>query len=185
MENVNTFLENGNFNKNNSLVNILEDETDTITEEINFLNHSYYISQGDLVKNIKKLEGVTILSLNIQSLSAKFNELCLLLKSLEHRVDIICLQETWCMKMSQYNLFKLSNYELVGACCKSSKHGGLATYIHTDFNYEVINVGTHSNLWESQFIEVNRTNKKSKKNFDWKFLQATQNFNKKGQPILE
>ena len=80
------------------------------------------------------------------------------LKSIDFKIDIICLQETWCMESSQYFLFQFEHYNYTATCCKASKHGGLITYTHEDFNVNKIKVGEHSDIWESLFIEVSRNN---------------------------
>ena len=54
------------------------------------------------------------------------------------------------------NCFSLPNYTLISANRRLTAHGGLITYVHNDFAYKEINVGTtnESNLFESLFIEL-------------------------------
>ena len=67
------------------------------------------------------------------------------------------------MESSQYFLFQFEHYNYTATCCKASKHGGLITYTHEDFNVNKIKVGEHSDIWESLFIEVSRKNNDEKK----------------------
>ena len=60
----------------------------------NMVNQSYYCTEKDLLNAIKSSNGLSILTSNCQSLSSKFDELCVFLNTLEHKLDIITLQET-------------------------------------------------------------------------------------------
>ena len=88
----NRFLDNRNFDANKSLVEVLgNDEEDNFP---NLVNHSYYCTEKDLLNAINFSNGLSNLTLISQSLSAKSNELCIFLNTLEHKLDIITLQET-------------------------------------------------------------------------------------------
>ena len=103
-------MDNGNFDASNSLVEVLgNDEEDNFP---NLINHSYYCTEKDLLNAIKSSNGLSILTLNCQSLSAKFDELCIFLNTLEHKLDIITLQETWCCEIDQYKLHEIKDYNL-------------------------------------------------------------------------
>ncbi len=160
-------MDNGNFDSSNSLVHLLDNDSKyTSTEEINYtdlIKHSYYCTNHEFLNMINVTNGVSILTLNCQSLSAKFDQLCLFLNSVDYKIDIICLQETWCKLSNQAQLFQIDNYNSIAVGCKASNHGGLITYIHEDFNYEQINVGEHSDIWESLFIEIHNNNTTKKK----------------------
>ena len=146
-------MDNGNFDASNSLVEVLgNDEEDNFP---NLINHSYYCTEKDLLNAIKSSNGLSILTLNCQSLSAKFDELCIFLNTLEHKLDIITLQETWCCEIDQYKLYEIKDYNYIATCAKSSKHGGLITYIHKDYKFKLnSDFDDHSNLWESHFLEI-------------------------------
>ena len=77
-----------------------------------------------LYHNIKKLESFLrlhnddfcILSMNIQSIRAKFPELQVILQGLRNKslyFDCLCLQETWLNSESNYYLFNLDGYRLI------------------------------------------------------------------------
>ena len=160
---VNNFLDNTNFDSRNSLIHLLDDNDDEGDEYTpNIINHSLYCSNTELLNNINTIHGITILTLNCQSLSAKFDILCIFLKSMQCKIDVICLQETWCDNIDQYKTYKIDNYNYVASCCTASRHGGLITYIHDDLIYKSKEYGTHSDIWESHFIEIsNNISKKS------------------------
>ena len=57
-----------------------------------------YIDESDYITELKGINNQTLMSLNIQSLPSKFNELEELVRSLasnQCEPDFICLQETW------------------------------------------------------------------------------------------
>jgi endonuclease/exonuclease/phosphatase (EEP) superfamily protein YafD len=90
---------------------------------------------------------VSILSLNIQSLSAKFKEFKELIELLESKncsPDIILLQEIW--QISNDKLFCLPNYHpLIYKCRSNAKGGGVGIYIR---NIHKFKVNTCSIFWE-------------------------------------
>ncbi len=58
-------------------------------------------------------------------------------------------------------MFEIEQYNMVGQSSKATKHGGLLTYIHKDLTYTIKEFGTHSTIWESQFIEIAHNNEKN------------------------
>jgi hypothetical protein len=74
------------------------------------------------------------MSLNIQSLPAKFNELEELIQSFisnNCEPDFICLQETWRIwRIVDSSLYALDNYELeIKSRSKNTQGGGAGIYI--------------------------------------------------------
>ena len=80
----------------------------------------------------------SILSLNVQSINAKFDELKITIEQINqvHTISVICIQESWLENESNNNLYQLDNYNLISKSKYSSEHGGLLIYVHTDFEYE-------------------------------------------------
>ena len=149
----NGFLDNGNFVAGNSLVEVLGNDVEDNFP--NLVNHSYYCTEKDLLNAIKFSNGLSIFTLNCQSLSAKFVKLCIFLNTLEYTLDIITLQETWCCEMDQYKLYKIKDYNYIATCAKSSNHSGLITYIYKDYKFKLnSDFDDHSNSWESHFLEI-------------------------------
>ena len=105
-----------------------------------------------------------MLSLNCQSISAKFDKFKLFLDDVNNQnpISIICIQEAWGHEDIHMDYFSLHNYTLVNANRRLTTHGGLIIYIHNDFEFKELNGElpiTHtSNMFESLFVEVWRKN---------------------------
>ena len=51
--------------------------------------------------------------------------------------------------------FDIPNYNCVIKGFSASTHGGLATYIRSDINFDIVDMPEHSgNVWESLYIQV-------------------------------
>ena len=82
-----------------------------------------------------------MLSLNCQSISAKFDKLKLYLDDAnsQNLISIICIQETWGHEGIDMNYFLLSNYRLIHANRRLTIHVGLIMCIHNDFEFKELN----------------------------------------------
>ena len=98
----------------------------------------------------------SILSLNSQSINAKFDEFQIAINEInnKHEVSIICIQESWLSSDSDTSLFDIPNYQLVAKGKDCSNHGGLLTYAHKDFYWENIAINDETTVWENLFIKV-------------------------------
>jgi len=141
----------------NNLNEILRNFTDS-DFELKTYDESPYIdidSVGQmLVSQSKKF---SVLSINIQSLNAKYDKLTTLITYLEQydfTFSAICIQETWFKENQDTNLFQIPGYKLIhqGRIC--SEHGGLIIYLKNEFNYCFRNIYKQSDLWEGLFIDV-------------------------------
>ena len=102
-----------------------------------------------------------ILRLNIQSVHAKFNNLFPVIDNLASQglyCGAICLQETWTSSDSDLSLWQLPGYQLIHQGSKCIKHGGLIIYLNENYNDEIRNLYTDSNIWEGLFIDINGGN---------------------------
>ena len=82
-------------------------------------------------------KNLNILSLNAQSINAKFDNLQILIKALEEqdiKLHAICIQESWLNKDSNLDLFQLDGYRCFAQGKRCSPHGGLITYVDTNLN---------------------------------------------------
>ena len=110
-----------------------------------------------------------MLSLNCQSINAKFAKWKTFLASINEytEISIICLQETWGHEDVDMSFYNLPNYSMVYENRRLSAHGGLLIYIHNDFSYTKLNLENRitetSNVFESLVIEVWRKSCKYKK----------------------
>ena len=94
--------------------------------------------------------------MNCQSLSAKFDDIKLLLNvptQHEQPIRVVCLQETWIEDagLLDLSLFKIHDYNLVTQDRYVSAYGGLALYIHKNWSYTVKPCENNSLYWEEMF----------------------------------
>jgi exonuclease III len=109
--------------------------------------------------NIKKCP--LLLSINIQSIQSKFNNLLLLIKELQTAnclIDIIALQETWNVPfVDQLTLPGFHLLILVNR--KNQCGGGVGFYINSRFKYNICNnFPSHPKTFKNMVIEVHYPN---------------------------
>lgn len=145
--------------QNNYLCDVLnEANADENSNEISILKHSPYLNNNEFISFCEqKRNDFKILSLNIQSLNAKFDELQIFLNQLVMKkceINLICLQETWISDKSVVSLFQIEGYELVSQETICTSHGGLAFYINTKHKYKLLPIYNRSDIWEGFFVEI-------------------------------
>ena len=145
----------GGYDKNN-LLNILKD-IDNYDELVSTASESPYVEPSNVPAYLESFKNqFIVLDINIQSLNAKFENLCIFLVSLaKHGIyfSAICIQETCPNNISNKN-FEIPNYTpyfLPAAC---SSHSGLVVYVKNTFQVRDLNLYTKSQLWEGQFLEI-------------------------------
>ena len=102
------------------------------------------------------------LSLNTQSLLSKHESIKTFLHSLSElgtTVDILALQETWCIHYTE--LIQIPGYTFTHQHRTSNRGGGVGFYIREDISYKIIpELSTFTdNLFESLTIEAKISNK--------------------------
>ncbi len=109
----------------------------------NILADSKYYDVEEMITFVKSLhtenQQFKILHLNIQSLSAKFEKLKLLLSHLEEQdivLDVVLLCETF-LHEGNMHLFKLPGYNLICNNRTHMKGGGAAIYVRSNIAYSV------------------------------------------------
>ena len=92
---------------------------DIDTNEITQMPPSLYFEIDEL-KTLRNTTGankqLSILSMNIQSIHAKFQELEVFIETLQNedfKFNIICLQECWLPEQAEYNCIQLPGYDCV------------------------------------------------------------------------
>ena len=146
-------------NEENSLSHLINAMSPDSENESTLIEHSSYYGDAEFEHALQQYNSkISILSINCQSLNAKFDKLKLFLDDVntKNQISVICVQETWNHEGTDTNCFSLPNYTLITANRRLTAHGGLITYVHNDFAYKEINIGTtnESNLFESLFIEL-------------------------------
>ena len=85
---------------------------------IPLIKHSPYVNTDELISFcLEKAKKFTILSLNVQSLNAKFDQIQILLSELKSKhvqFSAICLQETRLTDNSDLTLFQIPTHENMG-----------------------------------------------------------------------
>ena len=133
-----------------------DDDVDDENFEIPNIGHSAYIDTNELSRYLEDhKKEFTILSLNIQSINAKFNSLYALLADKGLYFSAICLQESWLAVNSDVSLLEIPNYKMFHqGRSRCSNRGGLLTYIHCNFSVVVRKHFRRSLIWEGQLIDI-------------------------------
>ena len=95
-QSTNLFLDNNNLTSQNSLSHLL-DFNDDFTDLTYCIQPSKYYSDGDFMSKLNK-NSCAIMSLNCQSLHAKFSQIKLDADTFAENntlIQVLCLQETW------------------------------------------------------------------------------------------
>ena len=100
-----------------------------------------YIDEKKFVSSLSSPNDLTIISVNIQSLSAKFSELSQFINNLNsHNAapDVICLQELW--NFPSDASFKLNGYHPLVYTLRHNnvQGGGVGIYIKTKFSFNLM-----------------------------------------------
>ena len=157
----NPFIFNEGLTEENSFTHLIKSISPDTENEIELIEHSNYYTDDEFVNNIQITESkIKMLSLNCQSINAKFAKLKTFLAAINEYTDIsiICLQETWGHEDVDMSFYNLPNYSMVYENRRLSAHGGLLIYIRNDFSYTKLNLDNRitetSNVFESLVIEV-------------------------------
>ena len=110
------------------------------------------------------------MSLNCQSLNARFPDIKLLLDSFEEAtkpVQVLYLQETWIENSDLIDMAQshIENYYLVTKNRYASAHGGLAFCIHKNWNFKINSDTIESLHWEEMFVKLTNPANPSKTKF--------------------
>ena len=162
--NTHTFINNTTFSSENSLTHLLDtDEPEDEVASIKLSEYTYINTLSESLRNAKS--SLSILSLNSQSLNAKFDDFQIAIEQLNrnNRISAICIQKTWLSSESPTSLFDLPNYQLISRSKYCPNHGGLITYIHNDFNWEPVSIEDQTTGWENLFIKISNNSQNSKK----------------------
>jgi endonuclease/exonuclease/phosphatase family metal-dependent hydrolase/ABC-type dipeptide/oligopeptide/nickel transport system ATPase component len=126
--------------------------------EIQILTPSPYYENNSFLEILKsRHDKLKILSLNCQSLNAKYNMLKFYIENYISQgtpLDIICLQETWLADNSDLSLLHLPGYNLISKGKSCSAHGGVAIYLLEHYNYSILNAPEVPEVSDSLFLEI-------------------------------
>ena len=147
------------------MVDLLEGELDSDAENgvPDLMQRSIYYNNEEFTELLKtKDDVIKVLSLNVQSLNAKIDQLRIFLQMLQGScdLDIICLQETWLSESSDISHLQLDGYTLISKGKLCSAHGGVAIFLNCKYSYDVLSVQSNSNCWDGIFLEIELENRK-------------------------
>ena len=93
----NTFIDDDGLSESTSVTHLLNCSDHSELDDIDVINNSPYFTECDFQKLITCKGTLSIMSLNCQSINAKFDDLQLFINRSNERghLSIICLQETW------------------------------------------------------------------------------------------
>ena len=148
---INAFVDNVHLNISNSFTHILDAENN---DELNSIRCSpYSISSDDLVIQSRENceNGLSIVSMNCQSLHAKFDYIRLLIDKFANNncaLQVLCLQESWFSSETDLSPYIIPGYHMISTGHYASNHGGLVMYLNKKWEYKLIAEGTdlHNNL---------------------------------------
>ena len=147
---INNFVDNMDLNISNSFTHMLDTEN---SDELNVIRCSPYITDDLLLQFMENRKyGLNILSLNCQSLHAKFDYIRLLIDKFMQKdcpLQAICLQETWFSSETDLSLYSIPGYHMISTGHYASNHGGLVIYLNKKWEYKLIADVTESKLWEN------------------------------------
>ena len=137
---------------------------DEYPNEFPCITLSEYVDVKTFGKQLSQVKSkLSILSLNIQTINTKFDELKITLDDINqhHQISVICLQKTYLDENDSTLSFELNDYQLISKGRYCSNAGRLIIYIHNDFNFEHVDISSEISdndetkpSWESLFIEI-------------------------------
>ena len=157
----NQFMDDMHLNMPNSITYLLDIESN---EKLNIIRHSPYSSDDELIESrMNFTTSMNILSMNCQSLHAKFDYVRLLIDKFKDNncaLQFVCLQESWFSADTDLSQYMIPGYHLISTGRYASNHGGLVIYLNTNWDNKVISDDTVSKLWERQIVEIINPNNK-------------------------
>jgi len=128
-------------------------------------NSCNYYDENSLCSKFSTYDNFSAMSINIQSLPAKFNQFNLLINSLNQKKlfpSVICLQEIWQLPNDQ--VFSINGYHSPLFKCRNNniQGGGVAIYINQEFSFTDLPEYSifFDRILESKFVKVSISPKK-------------------------
>ena len=132
---------------------------DDHSDFVSRISETHYFSDSEYVKLAQSRKtDFKVLSLNIESLNAKFDTLCVYLEQMRTNgiiFDALCIQETWLDSYDNVKKFQFDIYEMIFQSKSASGKGGLIIYLNKIYTkYKKLDVKYSTNVWECQLIEI-------------------------------
>ena len=139
-----------------ALDNII-DPSDESDEEMTLMIPYQYYTVDNLPVKMSHSGNFNVISLNAQSMNAKFDSLLILLEIARQQnitIHVMCIQDSWLDENCDLSLYQIEGYTCLSQGKRCSSHGGLMTYVNSQYNTSVIDVKNDSPIWESLFVTV-------------------------------
>ena len=140
----------------NNLLHLIDESNRVDDQEPIIFHPSPYMSSEEFTNHISNNnESFKIISLNCQSINAKFDQLKIYIENCcKSQINVICLQETWLSEVSNLAPFHLNEYNFISMGKCSSEHGGVAISLKKSLSYKLLPFTSQSNTWDGLFIET-------------------------------
>ena len=139
----NSFINGIGLTEANSLIHLLNNDDTDDDNQLHLVKHSAYYGENEFSKLLSSKAGMSILSGNIQSINAKFDEFSSFVDRVNthNPISAILLQECWIddSAIDSLAMFNLKDYNMVYQTSRCCRHGGLLIYIHKQFKYNKYN----------------------------------------------
>ena len=122
-----------------SLIHLLDSNDAEDNKEAHIFKYSPYYCETDFSKLLVEKTGLSILSVNIQNVNAKFDEFQFFINRMNvtNPISAICLQECWLGDADNVSMFNLENYKMIFLPKSFCAHGGLIIYVHNQFQFSM------------------------------------------------
>ena len=132
------------------------------------VKHYAYYGENDFSSMLANRAGLTILSGNIQSIKAKFDELEAFINRVNtsNPISLICLQECWLdeKNIESIAMFNLKDYNMSYQTKQCCGHGDLIIYVLTQFTCTSIDtISQAATGWEYMCVELSHQTPRSPK----------------------
>ena len=140
-----------------NLLDLIEANDSNPEDSPSIMKQSTYWDIENFIETLdNKSNTVSILSLNIQSLNAKFSQFKLYIEEqYKSKIDIICLQETWLDTNADLSIFSLQGYSMVHRGTGVSLHGGVIIYVKNELKFTVLETEITLSTCDGLFILIN------------------------------
>ena len=131
-------------------------------EDVVLVHPSLYYGANRLPAGLSHPHQLNVLSKNVQSLFAKFDQLAAFLEIARQqniRFNVICIQESWLGRTSDLSLVQVdgNNCFYRDKRPECSNHGGLITYVDDNFEANDLCIRNESSVWENLFVQIKGT----------------------------
>ena len=159
MAQCNSFINGIGLTEANSLIHLLNNDNTDDDNQLHLVKHSAYNGENEFSKLLSSKAGMSILSGNIQSINAKFDEFSSFVDRINtlNPISAILLQECWIddSAIDLLALFNLKDYNMVYQTSRCCRHAGLLIYIHKQFKYTLIDtINQDDTEWEYLCVEM-------------------------------